>query len=696
MALLHCGMTLLAASNLLVPSHVGDVPARRLHTVRTPQMYATSQAEHYLTAKQLAYIRPGFHVTVKSVTIGADRKPVVQLAFTDDLGQPLDRLGVETPGTLSLSFLIAWYDPVNIDYVNYITRPQTSPITGVTANQASTDSGGTWTDTALGQATYTFGKALPSGYDATKTHTLGIYGNRTIDLTDPIEISKRYPVNVTYDFRPDGQSVTDRWDATTFATCNQCHDPLAAHGETGREDPRVCVLCHNDTQSLDPDTGNTVNFKVMIHKIHMGESLPSVEAGHPYQIIGYMQGVNDFSDVVFPQDVRNCTTCHKSPDPAGKTVAQAHIWYTQPNRAACGSCHDNIDWVTGDGHIAGPQLDDSACGDCHIPQGESEFDVSIMGAHTIPTKSAQLKGLNMQILNVSGAAPGAPVTVLFKVTNADGSPVSPSSLDRFSIFVNGPTTDYAMANPISETATSATASGDAWLYTFKTPLPADATGSWTASADAYRNVTIDNHTDTGLSVRECAFNPTYTFAVTDAQPMARRVVVDLARCNVCHDVLALHGGQRFNTQECAICHNPNGNDSTYRPADQSPPESISFQRMVHRIHSGENLSQDYTIYGYHGSVNTFNDVRFPGDRRDCVKCHASGTYTVPLPDTDIPTITERDYFSPMQPTAAACLGCHDTKPAAVHAYTMTSALGEACEVCHASDADFAVDKVHAR
>ena len=52
-------------------------------------------------------------------------------------------------------------------------------------------------------------------------------------------------------------------------------------------------------------------------------------------------------------------------------------------------------------------------------------------------------------------------------------------------------------------------------------LPADATGSWTASADAYRNVTIDNHTDTGVSVREAAFNPTFTFAVTDAQPMAR-------------------------------------------------------------------------------------------------------------------------------------------------------------------------------
>jgi OmcA/MtrC family decaheme c-type cytochrome len=655
-------------------------------------MYAASQAEHYLTADQLAYIRPGFNVTIKSVTIGADRKPVVQLTFTDDAGQPLDRLGKQTPGTLSVSLILAWYDPVNIDYIDYSTRTATNPTTGLTTKQAGTDSGGKWNDTALGQATYTFGTVLPQGYDVTKTHTLGIYGTRTIALTDPIVINKIYTENVTYDFRPDGQPVTDTWNATTFATCNQCHDPLSAHGSTGRQDPRVCVLCHNDTQSLDPDSGNTVNFKVMVHKIHMGASLPSVLAGHPYQIIGH--GVSDFSTVVFPQDIRNCTTCHMSPDPTGKVVAQAHIFLDQPNRAACGSCHDDIDWVTGANHVAGPQADDSACASCHVPQGESEFDASITGAHTVPTKSAQLQGLNFQIQNVTGAAPGAKVTVLFKVTNGDGSAVTPSSLATLSILIGGPTIDYATS--IRESAKAATASGSAWTYTFKTALPANATGSWTASADVYRNVTIDNHTDAGLSVRECAFNPTFTFAVTDAQPTARRTVVNLANCNTCHDVLAPHGGQRLNTQECVICHNPVADDSGSRLPAGATPESISFQRMIHRIHTGENLTQNFTIWGHGNSQNNYNDIRFPGDRRDCVACHAAGTYTVPLPDGVIPTITQLDYYSPMQPTAAACLGCHDSKPAAAHAFLNTATFGEACEVCHASDAEFGVDKVHAR
>ena len=118
--------------------------------------------------------------------------------------------------------------------------------------------------------------------------------------------------------------------------------------------------------------------------------------------------------------------------------------------------------------------------------------------------------------------------------------------------------------------------------------------------------------------------------------------------------------------------------------------------MIHRIHTGEELSQTYTVYGRNASLNNYNEVLYPGDRRNCVACHVAGAYTVPLPDGVIPTETLRDYYSPMQPTAAACLGCHDARPAAAHAYTMTSFFGEACEACHGNDGEFAVDKVHAR
>ena len=103
-----------------------------------------------------------------------------------------------------------------------------------------------------------------------------------------------------------------------------------------------------------------------------------------------------------------------------------------------------------------------------------------------------------------------------------------------------------------------------------------------------------------------------------------------------------------------------------------------------------------------GSVNNFNDVRFPGDRKDCAKCHVGTTYTLPLRTGIASVNTPRDYFSPQGPGTAACLGCHDNKDAAAHAYLNTTQFGgtgtpaEACATCHGAGKDWAVDKVHAR
>ena len=42
-----------------------------------------------------------------SVEITADRHAVVELSYTDDLGLPLDRAGLQTPGAVSFSFMLA-------------------------------------------------------------------------------------------------------------------------------------------------------------------------------------------------------------------------------------------------------------------------------------------------------------------------------------------------------------------------------------------------------------------------------------------------------------------------------------------------------------------------------------------------------------------------------------------------------------
>ena len=63
--------------------------------------------------------------------------------------------------------------------------------------------------------------------------------------------------------------------------------------------------------------------------------------------------------------------------------------------------------------------------------------------------------------------------------------------------------------------------------------------------------------------------------------------------------------------------------------------------MIHRIHRGEDLTRDFTIFGFGGTPNNFNEVGFPGDRRACTTCHVDSTYQLPLPD-DRFTLTIND------------------------------------------------------
>ena len=126
-----------------------------------------------------------------------------------------------------------------------------------------------------------------------------------------------------------------------------------------------------------------------------------------------------------------------------------------------------------------------------------------------------------------------------------------------------------------------------------------------------------------------------------------------------------------------------------------PPQSIDFRWLIHRIHTGEDLTVDFTVYGYRSSVHNYNDVVFPGDLRACATCHIDGSYNVPTPEGSQAVHTDRSYYTPTQPAGAACLACHSTVDAAAHAYVNTAPFGESCASCHGPDRDFSVDSVHA-
>ena len=762
-----CGATNLAAKSAAVDSG----------------HYTAKDSEFYLTPEQLLFIRPGLVMEITNVVIPADRQTEVTFTLADPEGLPLDRTGVYTPGPVSTSFIIANIPAGEDAYYSYTKRIQTSPITGDSAEQGTSDSGGTYTEIAIGTYMYKFATVLPEGYDMDVTHTVGIYARR--DLRE-FELD-RYVYNELYHFVPSGSSMPMPRDIVTTETCNgRCHDPIALHGGS-RQDVGLCILCHNPNQDIDPDTGNSVDMPLMIHKIHMGANL---ENG--YNIIGYRQTDHDYSHVVYPAEINECESCHtggiptenfplvSSPNPvpvcdasglgaamlewgdldsfeihmdtadgtlfgassgAGSTMtgkwvrdgttfvlvdkasgdtiqtlvvnttpfgcvtnppgtfrgeaATEHTnWLDHPSRKTCGSCLDNINWQTGEGHASGiPQENDDSCSNCHKPFG-SEFGRSVTGAHVPLYKSTQLPGVIVNLLGIENTNPGDNPTVTFSL-GSKNAPLNPAALNRLRFTISGPNEDFDFY--VAETVGgNAVQDGQNWTYTFNASIPEDAMGSYTLGVEGRNMIDVDFGGGDVETEEDQAQDSILGFAVTDSVAVDRRVVVSDEKCESCHLNLSLHGSNRNNANYCTTCHQPALTDEAVRLEGEGPGESVHFKFMIHKIHRGAELENGYVVYGYRSSLHDYSNIEFTGDLRNCDACHVNNSQQVPVPDGALPTITNYTWWTPTEPQAAACLSCHDDDDSAAHAYSNTAPFGEACSTCHGEGKSASVDKVHAR
>jgi OmcA/MtrC family decaheme c-type cytochrome len=728
-------------------------------TTTTTSAAATTTSPGATTSTTLPLGTPGagLSATITAATIDAGGHVSVTLRLTDAAGVTVvPRSGATSnPNEARVRFLIARLDTVDetatgvtttfTRYVNYITG---SPAGG---NQPTFDSNGTFTlaDAATGTWTYAFGKVLPADLPRSSTHTVGAQIERTVG-------GERFVANPTLDFVPDGTAVVTVREVTTTAQCNNCHDPLALHGG-GRREVKLCQLCHTQ-QAIDPDTGNQIDLKHLVHRIHMGKDLPSVvdgPVGAKYEIIGFQGSVARYAEKVntcaagpfesmpcssdadclgsacsgtgivgvgFPQDVRNCGTCHAS----GATAAD-HL--RRPSVLACTGCHDDVNpgqttingLAPGTNHLAGPQPE-ALCLVCHKDTQAQEFDITVPGAHVNPLRSAVLAGLQGEILTATGAA-GTPVTTTFRLRDGGGTPITVlGGFNRVAFAISGPSSDFGALTPpvITPTAVGGGSTGTLtgpdgngiFTYVTSTNLPATAAGTWRIGLEARRNVTVN-----GQTVSEAVPNPVLDFAVDGSAVAARRQVVATEKCAECHGTFSkdfsVHGNLRNRVEYCVICHNPNVTDFGRRKsavAGGADPANaaIDLKHLVHKIHRGEELEQQpYLVYGFGTAPKNytaidFGDVRFPGDLRNCETCHLPGTQTLPLPAGVLPTVESvvnagaEQVVGTIPPVRDACTSCHDSAAVAAHAETNTTASGaEACAVCHADGTAAAVSAVHA-
>ncbi|MDP1794647.1 MAG: cytochrome c3 family protein [Acidimicrobiales bacterium] len=371
-------------------------------------------------------------------------------------------------------------------------------------------------ENADGSYTYTFADPLPAVYAAPindtasfdendgeltgqallgGTYTLGLYfgWNYTVD-----GVSARDADNATLDFLI-GAGPLEARAVVGMENCNQCHESLRIHSGGIRRDIKLCVLCHtsgsedrNDPAVAGGTPDVTVDFKVMIHKIHNGSHLPSVlgvstnpDGSRNYTATPKPYLINttshDYSGVAFPvwpslniamprdfgytalssgeksledtirMGVVACDKCHGDPDGAGplSAPAQGDLYMAEPSEGACGACHDDIVWGTD--YIANQQLMSGAanntnCKLCHEPSGDS---LAVLDAHTHPLVDSSFNpGLNFAITAVAEAGtndddgtldPGEKAAITFTMTDDEGNDAAATVATSYSVIVSGPT-----------------------------------------------------------------------------------------------------------------------------------------------------------------------------------------------------------------------------------------------------------------
>jgi OmcA/MtrC family decaheme c-type cytochrome len=687
----------------------------------------------------------GLSLQVREFTLPEQGAPSLTFSITDAEGRAVDLPAEIEAGMISPRFVIAFQNPDGTHTSLYETMATGAsfedaegtqdPVLG-SAAQATFHPRGQLTPQQIvamyerqSEGVYTFNfPAEPTlAPSPGRAHTAGMWATRTFE-----DIA--YPASATLD---QGGSGAAAREVVTDQACNACHYQMQAHDN--RRTVGLCLTCHSP-QTTDPETGNTMDFRVLVHAIHRGQQ-PNDPADDPwsYRVVGFRQSMHDYTDVAFApytNSVRNCTMCHQG--------AQADHWRTEPSRAACGSCHYQVNFDTGEGHTAAnlPQLNDSMCDACHGP-------ASIEQVHSLNYNNTlnvlfDPPNLEVELDDAEGIAAGQAGTVTFTVRTG-GQPrdilASPLSMLRFTVAggeggYSGPgapaPVGYIQSPNYTTAATLADVTSTGVPGQFRAALPelaADTSGTVAIGVEATDTVTANGATRVyplqrgSVIFRGVAGQP--------AQP--RPEITTAAACDTCHLSMGFHSSaSRKGPNYCAFCHNPNNvNDErvprfevdpeTGEPWSITPP-SVQLSVMIHKIHAGRALENPVTLGGFpppnatnpRGTQHTFAG-QFPGDLARCEHCHAAGTYGLPLVTT-LPTRVEtwtctedpaedtNDLCAPgswavsdtefIPPHKSVCSSCHDSPAAIAHMDSFSAGGVENCAACHGPGAVADVLQVH--
>ncbi len=616
----------------------------------------------------------GLKINVISATAagtGADNAISATFTVTDAVGNKVDFLAELAAGAFGTTRGPRWsiaqadaadgaYQPL---YQSTRTADATSPIGTVgtqvpASNTALSAVAALYTDNGDGTYTFTFPSAapllptlaagFPAAVDAAKQTLIAVQASRTY-------LGIAYPVGASFEFVPGGGTAVAR-QVVTDAACNSCHRNMAAHGT--RRTVNVCLTCHspgyiNPSSATTGATANPIDFRQMIHQIHMGQT--QTAATDPARVYKW-SATTDFSNVQFapPNSVKNCTHCHAGTATATNTTPDN--WKTKPSVQACGSCHYQVNFTTGANHAGGICTQQTVCANtlscttCHSSTSIATIHSPLYAAASNTTFLGNGNGgprkLEITINSLTLTTP-ATSTVTFTV-KIDGvaADIKTTPLSSLRFTIGGPTADYgtvlaSVNKPFNANSTgdfgqggyiqspSLGGTGGAALLTatgtagqFTAPLgdltaldgqsigvgveayssefaPASGCTS-TVTGPASATCFQKDWTQTAVPVKYGRVGATATGVVN------RRAITSNDLCNKCHGDLGFHGGAaRKGPDYCAMCHNAlNVNDertSQYEvfPGTTTPfektPNSVQLSVMVHKIHKAGDLFNTYSL-----------------------------------------------------------------------------------------------------
>jgi len=310
------------------------------------------------------YATQGLVAAVVSVNVG----PPVSVRFTlkDSNGLPVDINGVysvnQPLANTALSFALAYYTVDGAGNVQPLTvyTSLAEPTSGAASYgpdmyaPLGTTGQGTIAENGSGAGDYTYSfpttttapTATTSGakgittLTAGNTHVVWILAARQTDLNNLAAASTYFSSNEPYYFSPGGAgdagAPAPRQIVNT-QNCAKCHDGFR-YELTATQDPFVqhaghntpasngegCAVCHNPARSCY-EGGTGCVSAVHIHRIHASVYLQPAD-------------IFDGTTATYPQDLRNCDTCHGN-------AQQGAQHTTNPSIEACQSCHDYVDFT---------------------------------------------------------------------------------------------------------------------------------------------------------------------------------------------------------------------------------------------------------------------------------------------------------------------------------------------------------------